>query len=127
MHAAAGSEQFGQLAGCFLTQRNKINRLAPGGRFLGATGRRHLADDRRQQRGRMLPADQVQALESLVDEVERVSGVGERPLGLGREQDIGQYSWRETGRRPTPQPSRFCAPNSATCCTMSAPETSAAS
>ena len=48
MHAAAGSEQFRQLAGRFLTQRNKIDGLAPGGRFLGATGRHHLADDSRQ-------------------------------------------------------------------------------
>ena len=120
MHAAAGSEQFRQLAGCFLTQRNKINGLAPGGRFLGATGRHHLADDSRQQSRRVLPADQVEALERLVDEVERVSGVGERPLGLGREQGIGEHSRRDTGRNrreqgalgrlamahvcPTPQP-----------------------
>jgi hypothetical protein len=34
----------------------------------------------------VLPADQVEALERLVDEVERVPGVGESPLGLGGEQ-----------------------------------------
>ncbi|MFZ0459351.1 MAG: hypothetical protein WAM17_13075 [Rhodoplanes sp.] len=38
----------------------------------------------------MFPADQVKALECLVDEVERVSGVGERPLGLGGKQGIGE-------------------------------------
>src|SRR6478735_4148759 len=40
---------------------------------------------------------QVKALKRLVDEIERVSSVGERPLGLGREQGIGQYSLRGTG------------------------------
>jgi len=83
---------------CFLTQRNKVNGLAPGRRFLGATGRYHLTDDSRQQSRRVLPADQVEALECLVDEVERVPGVGERPLGLGRKQGIGQHSRRGTGR-----------------------------
>jgi hypothetical protein len=46
----------------------------------------------------VLPTDQVEALERLVDEVERMSGVGERSLGLSCEQGIGQYSWRETSR-----------------------------
>jgi hypothetical protein len=45
----------------------------------GATGRDHLTDDSRQQSRRVLPADQVEALEGLVDEVERVPSVGERP------------------------------------------------
>jgi hypothetical protein len=94
----AGSEQFRQLAGRFLTERNKVNGLAPGCRFFGATGRHHLADDSRHQSRRVLPADQVEALECLVDEVERVSGVGERTLGLGREQGIGEHRWRDTGR-----------------------------
>jgi hypothetical protein len=80
MHAAASREQFRQLAGRFVTQRNKVKRLAPGSRFLGALCRHHLADDRRQQSRRMLPADQVEALERLVDEVERVSGVGEAAI-----------------------------------------------
>jgi hypothetical protein len=48
VRTAAGCEQFRQLAGCFLTECNKINRLAPGSRFLSATGRYHLADDGRQ-------------------------------------------------------------------------------
>ena len=97
-HTAAGGEQLRQLIGCFIAERNKINRLAPGGRFLGATGRHHLTDDGRQHSRRVLPADQVEALERLVDEVERMSGIGERPLGLGREQGIGEHGRRETGR-----------------------------
>ena len=92
------AEQFRQLAGCFVAQGNEINRLAPGGRLLCATGRHHLADDSREQSGRVLPAYQVKALKRLVDEIERVSSVGERPLGLSREQRIGQDTLR--GDRP---------------------------
>src|SRR5262249_3904338 len=66
------------------------------------------------------PVDQVKGLERLVYKVERVSGVAEHPLGLSREQDIGEHWRRETGRNrreqgalgrlamtnvgPTPQP-----------------------
>jgi hypothetical protein len=39
----------------------------------------------------MLPADQVEALECLIDEVERMSGVGEYALGLVRDQSIGEH------------------------------------
>jgi hypothetical protein len=98
MCAAASNEQFRQLAGCFVAQGNKINGLAPGGRLLCATGSHHLADDSREQSGRVLPADQVKALELLADEIERVPSVGERSLSFGREQGIGQYTLRGTGR-----------------------------
>ena len=37
----------------------------------------------------MFPPDQVEAFERLVDEVERVPAVGERPLRLGGEQGVG--------------------------------------
>jgi hypothetical protein len=45
MDVAASSEQFRQLAACFLTQHDKINGLAPGGRFLGAASHHHLTDN----------------------------------------------------------------------------------
>ena len=77
----------GSSAGCSLAQRDEIDRLAPGGRFLGAARRHHLADHGRQHRRRVLPADQVEALERLVDEVERVPAIGEGAIGLGREQE----------------------------------------
>src|SRR5919206_5131155 len=38
----------------------------------------------------MFPTDQVQTLERLVDEIERVPGVSEHPLRNGREQGIGE-------------------------------------
>ena len=82
--AAASAEQVRQLADCFVAQGNKINRLAPSGELVGATGRNHLADHGREQGRRVLPAYQVKALECLVDEIERVSGIGKRPLRLGR-------------------------------------------
>jgi hypothetical protein len=82
--------------------------------------RYHLTDDSRQQSRRVLPADQIEALECLVDEVERVPGVGERALGFGGEQGISEFSRGEAGRNrrekgtlgglamaylcPTPQP-----------------------
>ena len=68
----------------------------------------------------MLPADEVEALERLVDEIERMSAVGERPLGLGRQKRLRECSGREAFRdrrqqralgclamthfRPAPQP-----------------------
>jgi hypothetical protein len=36
--------------------------------------------------------------ESLVDEVESMTGVGKRPFGLGGKQGIGEHTWRDTGR-----------------------------
>src|ERR1700730_10877983 len=98
MPAAARSEQFRYRAGRLLAQRNKIDRLAPSGRLLAATSRHHFADDRRQHGCGVLPADQVDAFERLIDKIEGVSGVGERPLSYGREQIIGEHTWRDTGR-----------------------------
>ena len=96
MRAVACREQRRQLASHFVAKRDKIERLSPFGQFLGAPGRRHLADDGRQQSGSMPPANQVQAFERLVDEVERVSAVGEGAFGLGGEQRVGEHSGRET-------------------------------
>src|SRR5689334_12717993 len=96
MPCPAGSEQARQLAGCFIAKRHKINGLPPRGRFFGATRCHHLTDYGRQHNCCMLPADQVETLERLVDEVERVSGVAEHPLGLSRKQDIGEHGWRKT-------------------------------
>src|ERR1700737_692531 len=46
----------------------------------------------------MCPAYQVETFERLVDEIERVSSVGECPFGLGSEQSVGQHIRRDTGR-----------------------------
>ena len=42
----------------------------------------------------MLPADEIETLERLVDEVERMSGIGIGAVGLGGQEEI-----RERGRR----------------------------
>ena len=51
----------------------------------------------------MLPPDQFEAFERFVDEVERVSAIGERPLCLGREQGVGESGRRKTGADPREQ------------------------
>jgi hypothetical protein len=51
----------------------------------------------------MLPPNQVETFERFVDEVERVPAVGERPLGLGREQGVGESGRRKTGVDPREQ------------------------
>ena len=68
--------------------------IATARRRAGTARRHHLADQCRQHRSRVLPADQVEALECLVEKVERVAAIGEGPLGLGGEQDIGEQSRR---------------------------------
>ena len=94
VHTAGQPRKVRQFAVCFVAQRNKIIGLAPGGRFLGATGLHHLTDDSGQHSRRVLPANQIEALERLVDEVERVSSVGVCPFGAGREQSIGEHGGR---------------------------------
>jgi hypothetical protein len=63
MHAAGGREQSRQLSDCHVAKRDKIIGLAPGGRFLGATGFHHLTDNGGQHSRRVLPANQIEALE----------------------------------------------------------------
>src|SRR6516165_8490997 len=97
----ARTELLRQLAGCFVAQRDQINGLAPSDRFLGAAGRHHLTDYSRQHSRSVLPADQIEALERLIDEVERVPGVGECPFGRGR--------LAMADVCPTPQPALECS------------------
>ena len=44
----------------------------------------------------MLPADEVEALECFVDEVERVPAIGECPLGISGKQGVGERSGGNT-------------------------------
>ena len=95
--ATAFGDQPRQLSRRSLTQGDEIRRLVPSGRFLGAARCDHLTDHRRQHGGRMLPADQIEALEGLVDEVERMSGVREHPIGPGCEHKLGERGRRGAG------------------------------
>ena len=68
----------------------------------------------------MLPADEVEALERLVEKVERMSAIGKGTVGLGRQHEAGEFARGTSARnrsqhgalgslamahsRPTPQP-----------------------
>ena len=68
--------------------------MAPRGRLLGAPRRHHLPHHARQHGIGMLPTDQVEALASLVDEVERVASVGEGAVRRRGEQQARKRGWR---------------------------------
>ena len=57
-----------------------------------------MTDDNGQHSRRVFPANQVEAFERLVDEVERVPVVCERSLGRGREQGVGEHGGFFAGR-----------------------------
>jgi hypothetical protein len=74
--AAPGGEQSGELGAGPLEQGHEIDRLSPGGGLVAPACRDHLAHDGGQHQSRVLKADQIEALERLVDEIERVAAVG---------------------------------------------------
>ena len=94
----AGREEVGQLQAGPLAQSDEIDRLAPRCPFLSTPSRRHLADHARQHIGGVVPNDEVETLEGLVDEVERVPAIGIGPVGLGRKEEICECSRRGATR-----------------------------
>jgi hypothetical protein len=58
-----------QISGRISAQRHEIDGLPPFRRLIGAASGNHLADDARQQIGGVLPSDQFETLEALVDEI----------------------------------------------------------
>src|SRR5262249_5917105 len=95
--ATTCNEQFRYLADRFLAQRDQIEWLAPGSGLLGSASGHHVADHRWQHSRRVLPADQIEAFERLVDKIKRVPGVRIRALGYGREQGVREHSLRDAG------------------------------
>ena len=93
-HTAVDGEEPRQFTRGLLAQSDEIDRLAPCCSFLCTAGCRHLANHARQHVGGMLPADQIETLERLVDEIKRMSAIGVDAIGLGRKKQIG-----ECGRR----------------------------
>ena len=69
--------------------------MAPGVVLVGAARRHQLADHGRQDGRRVLVADQLDALEGLVDEVQRMAAVGKRPVGDRDEQHRRQPVQRQ--------------------------------
>ena len=63
--------------------------MAPGVALVGAPCAHQLVHHRRQDRRRVLAADQVDALERLVDEIQRVAAVGERSIGRRAQHEVG--------------------------------------
>jgi hypothetical protein len=76
--APLGSERR-QLSKGPLQQHREIDGFAPLRGFLGPASRYHLPDDGRQNGRRVLPADRVQVLEGLVDELQGMTAFGENP------------------------------------------------
>jgi hypothetical protein len=74
-----------------------LDGLAPSRPFLSPSCR-HLADYARQHIGRVLPADEVETLERLVDEIERVSTIGVGPVRLSRKEKLRECSRRGAAR-----------------------------
>ena len=88
--------QLRQLRHGALDEGGEIHRQPPGRALLGAARRHHRPDQRRQHRSGVLPPDQIEAFEGLVDEVQHVAAVGVDPLGAGHEQQLGQHRRRGT-------------------------------
>jgi hypothetical protein len=68
-------EKSWQFCGGPLAKRHEVYRLAPLCRLISTSRGHHLADDKGHQVGGVLPADEVEALEGFVYEVERVSDI----------------------------------------------------
>ena len=77
-----------------LEQRDQVDRVAPGVRLLHPLGERELRRQRGEHRLRALPAGDVERLERLVDEVERVAAVEVAVVGRGREEHVGELLGR---------------------------------
>src|SRR5262249_59618587 len=71
---------------------------APRCPFLSPASCPHLPDHARQHIGRMLPPDDVKTLESLIDEVERMSAIGVGAVRLGGKEEICECRRRGTRR-----------------------------
>ena len=92
--SAAGLEEVRQLRAGPLAQSDQVNRLTPRCAFLGTPSCRHLTDHARQHVGRVLPADDLETLESLVDEIERVAAIGVSAVRFSGKKKICECSWR---------------------------------
>ena len=88
----AGREEVRQLEAGPLAQGDQVDRLAPRCAFLSTPSCSHLTDHARQHIGCMLPADDIETLESLVDEIERVAAIRVSAVGLSGKKKICECS-----------------------------------
>ena len=90
----AYGEEVGQLQTGPLAQSDQVDGLAPFRPFLSTPSCCHLANYARQHVGRIFPADDLETLESLIDEIKRVPAIGVRAVSLGGKEEICDCSRR---------------------------------
>ena len=90
----AGREEVRQLDAGPLAQGDEVDRLAPRGAFLGTPSCSHLTDHARQHIDCMLPADDIETLESFISEIERVAAIRVSAVALGGKEKICECSRR---------------------------------
>src|SRR6516162_2387406 len=105
-----GREAVRQLEAGPLAQGDEVDRLAPRGAFLSTPSCSHLTDHARQHIGCMLPADDIETLESLVDEIERVAAIRVSAVGLGGKEKICECSRRGAANNGRQHGSFGCIP-----------------
>ena len=93
----AARRALGQLRECGFEERDQVDGMAPRIHLLAASRRRDSGDDARQDRSRVLPTDDVQALRRLVHKVQRVAAVGEGAIGRGVQQHPRHPRRRDLG------------------------------
>ncbi|MDR6861290.1 hypothetical protein [Variovorax guangxiensis] len=90
-----GRREFGRRVG---RKGDEIDRMAPGSGLLGAAGAREMLDRGGEYSIGVRPANQIQQLECLVDEVQRVAAVGKHAVGGGSEQHLGERGGGQSSR-----------------------------
>jgi len=88
--AAPPLERLRQLGEGALQQRHEVDRVAPGVRFLHPRGSGELCRQRAEHGLRPLPACDIERLECLVHEIERMTSLEVAVIGSRREQQVGQ-------------------------------------
>ena len=88
--ARARGQRLGQLGERAVEQRDEVDRVPPRVRLLHPLGDGELRRQRREHRLGALPAGDVERLERLVDEVERVAAVEVAVVGRGGEEHVGE-------------------------------------
>ena len=92
-----------------LEQRDEVDRVPPGVRLLHPLGEGELRRQRPEHRLGALPAGDVERLERLVDEVERVPAVEVAVVGRGGEEHVRELA-RRRARRGRPRRARARRP-----------------
>ena len=85
-------DQVRKLGESILQKWHQVHGMAPGVRFFPPFCRDQPAHHGRQDVSGMLPADDVEAFEGLVDEIKRMATIGVIPVGDSRKQHIRELA-----------------------------------